>query len=148
MLLWYHHFFLDQATTPYSVVMTPFNAANAAGDRELGQELDLAFTCTINPAHECCAWIFAFQCRRLLRYHSRVCRPTLTPTSSGLSSSGDSNRVSSRNDHLRTTAACPPWQAAVSISSHAVMSTGAMAHWAFRPLMPHPTRVPRPASPC
>ena len=49
LLLWYHHFFLDQATTPYSVVMSPFNAANAAGDRELGQEIDVLFNIAINP---------------------------------------------------------------------------------------------------
>ncbi|MEO1530015.1 MAG: alginate export family protein [Planctomycetota bacterium] len=49
LLLWYHHFFLDQATTPYSVVMTPFNAANVAGDRELGQEIDVLFNIAINP---------------------------------------------------------------------------------------------------
>jgi hypothetical protein len=43
MILWYHHFFLDQATTPYGVTMAPFNAANAAGDKELGQEIDVLF---------------------------------------------------------------------------------------------------------
>ncbi|TWT89335.1 alginate export family protein [Stieleria varia] len=49
LLLWYHHFFLDQATTPYGVTMAPFNAANAAGDRELGQEIDVLFNVNINP---------------------------------------------------------------------------------------------------
>ena len=49
LLAWYHYFFLDQSTTPYSVVMTPFNAANAAGNRELGQEIDFAFNAAINP---------------------------------------------------------------------------------------------------
>ena len=51
LLLWYHHFFLDQATTPYSVVMTPFNdpVTNPAGDRELGQEIDVLFNIAINP---------------------------------------------------------------------------------------------------
>ena len=49
LLLWYHHFFLDQETTPYNVTMSPFNAANAAGDRELGQEIDILFSCAINP---------------------------------------------------------------------------------------------------
>ena len=49
MLLWYHYFFLDEKTTPYSVVMTPYNAANAAGDRELGHEIDLLFTAMLNP---------------------------------------------------------------------------------------------------
>lgn len=48
LLLWYHYFFLDEKTTPYSVVMTPYNAANAAGDRELGHEIDVLFTATLN----------------------------------------------------------------------------------------------------
>ena len=49
LLLWYHHFFLDQLTTPYSVTMAPFNAANVAGDRELGQEIDVLFQLSLNP---------------------------------------------------------------------------------------------------
>ncbi|MCO8125428.1 alginate export family protein [Stieleria sp. TO1_6] len=49
LLLWYHHFFLDQATTPYGVTMVPFNPANAAGDKELGQEIDVVLTGAINP---------------------------------------------------------------------------------------------------
>ncbi len=49
LLLWYHYFFLDQKTTPYSVVMTPYNGDNAAGDRELGQEIDVLFDITLNP---------------------------------------------------------------------------------------------------
>ncbi|MCA9128046.1 MAG: alginate export family protein [Planctomycetales bacterium] len=48
-LLWYHYFFLDQATTPYSVVMTPFNAANTAGSKDLGHEIDTLFTINLNP---------------------------------------------------------------------------------------------------
>ena len=48
-LLWYHYFFLDQATTPYSVVMTPFNTASPAGSKDLGHEIDLLATVTINP---------------------------------------------------------------------------------------------------
>ncbi|MCC9600673.1 alginate export family protein [Stieleria sp. JC731] len=49
LLLWYHNFWLDELTTPYNVTMAPFNGANAAGDSELGQEIDIAFTATINP---------------------------------------------------------------------------------------------------
>lgn len=49
MLLWYHYFFLDQATTPYSVVMTPFNAGNAAGSKDLGHEIDVLFTVNVDP---------------------------------------------------------------------------------------------------
>ncbi len=50
-LLWYHYFFLDQATTPYSVVMTPYNAGNAAVSKDLGHEIDLLWTININPRH-------------------------------------------------------------------------------------------------
>ncbi len=49
LLLWYHYFFLDQSTTPCSVVMTPYNAANLAVSRDLGHEIDLLVTVTINP---------------------------------------------------------------------------------------------------
>ncbi|TWU57457.1 alginate export family protein [Rubripirellula reticaptiva] len=48
LLLWYHHFFLDQSTTPYGVTMAPYNAANAAGDKELGQEIDVLFNVNLN----------------------------------------------------------------------------------------------------
>lgn len=53
-LAWYHHFFMDQATAPSNVNMTvfggPTNAAgNPGGDKELGQEIDLALTVAINP---------------------------------------------------------------------------------------------------
>ena len=50
-LVWYHYFFLDQATTPYSVVMSPYNAGNAAVSKDLGHEIDLLWTFTINPRH-------------------------------------------------------------------------------------------------
>ena len=49
MILWYHHFFLDQATTPYGLTLAPYNAGNAAGDRELGQEIDILFNINLNP---------------------------------------------------------------------------------------------------
>ena len=49
LLVWYHYFFLDQKTTPYSVVMTPFNPDNRAGDRELGHEIDVLFNISLNP---------------------------------------------------------------------------------------------------
>ena len=42
LLTWYHYFFLEtQSDTPYSVVMTPFNGANAPGSTELGHEIDM-----------------------------------------------------------------------------------------------------------
>ncbi|MFK8112141.1 MAG: alginate export family protein [Rubripirellula sp.] len=49
LLLWYHYFLLDEATTPYGVTMAPFNANNAAGDKELGHELDVVFNINLNP---------------------------------------------------------------------------------------------------
>ncbi len=49
LLLWYHYFMLDQATTPYSIVMTPFNPNNLAASRDLGHEIDLLVTTKINP---------------------------------------------------------------------------------------------------
>lgn len=49
LLLWYHHFFLDEATTPYNLTLAPFNPGVAAGDRELGQELDILFNVALNP---------------------------------------------------------------------------------------------------
>ena len=47
-LLWYHYFFLDQATTPYSVVMSPYNAGNAAVSKDLGHEIDCLLNITLN----------------------------------------------------------------------------------------------------
>lgn len=47
-LLWYHYFFLNEATTPYSVVMTPFNAAGGAVSKDLGHEIDCLFTIALN----------------------------------------------------------------------------------------------------
>ncbi len=48
VLLWYHYFFLDQATTPYSVTMNPFNPGNKAGSRDLGNELDVLATINLD----------------------------------------------------------------------------------------------------
>ena len=52
MILWYHSFWLVEQTTPYDVVMRPFNRTfgNAlAGDKELGQEIDMIFNINLNP---------------------------------------------------------------------------------------------------
>lgn len=49
LLVWYHYLFLDQKTTPYNVNGVPYNPANAAGDRELGHEIDVLFNITLNP---------------------------------------------------------------------------------------------------
>ena len=73
MLIWYHYFFMDQLTTPYSVVMTPYNAGNAAGDRELGHEIDLAFTASINPRTSVVVGYSHFNAGRLLQDHSGCC---------------------------------------------------------------------------
>jgi len=52
MLVWYHYFFLDQKTTPYNNVLTPYRPGLAAADRELGHEIDLALTLTLHPRHQ------------------------------------------------------------------------------------------------
>jgi hypothetical protein len=45
VLLWYYHFFLENRNdTPYTVVMSSFNPANAPGSRDLGDEIDLLLT--------------------------------------------------------------------------------------------------------
>jgi Alginate export len=49
LLLWYHYFLLDEKTTPYDVVMQPFNTNTVAGDRELGHEIDVLFDIAVNP---------------------------------------------------------------------------------------------------
>jgi len=47
LLVWYHYFFLDQATTPYNVGGAPISTV-AAGDKELGSEIDLALSITLD----------------------------------------------------------------------------------------------------
>ena len=49
LLLWYHYFRLDELTTPYDVVMQPYNTNTQAGDKELGHEIDVLFNVTLNP---------------------------------------------------------------------------------------------------
>ncbi|MCM2373148.1 alginate export family protein [Aporhodopirellula aestuarii] len=49
LILWYHYFRLDQATTPYSVVMTPYNTTTAAASKDLGSEIDVLFNINLNP---------------------------------------------------------------------------------------------------
>jgi hypothetical protein len=50
LLVWYYYFFLQNGNdTPYNVNMTPFNPANAPGSRDLGHEIDLTATYSINP---------------------------------------------------------------------------------------------------
>lgn len=49
-LLWYYYFFLaDGRDTPYNVNSAPFAAGSAPGSRELGHEIDMVLTYTINP---------------------------------------------------------------------------------------------------
>jgi hypothetical protein len=53
VLVWYYYFFLDRIDdTPYNVNMTPFAPGVAPGSRDLGHELDLVFTYTLNPRME------------------------------------------------------------------------------------------------
>lgn len=48
-LMWYHYFFLDQATTPFGVTMQPYNGGNMAVSKDLGHEIDCLFTINLNP---------------------------------------------------------------------------------------------------
>jgi hypothetical protein len=49
-LLWYYYLFLDtRADTPYTVAMTPFAPGSQPASRDLGHELDLLATITVNP---------------------------------------------------------------------------------------------------
>ncbi|WP_419189383.1 alginate export family protein [Stieleria marina] len=49
LLLWYHYLRLNEATTPYDVVLQPYNTNTAAGDKELGHEIDVLFNINLNP---------------------------------------------------------------------------------------------------
>jgi len=50
LLVWYYYLFLENANdSPYNVNMTAFNPANAPASSELGQEIDLIASYTINP---------------------------------------------------------------------------------------------------
>lgn len=49
-MIWYYYFFLeDKRDTPYNINMTPFNPNNTPASRDLGHEIDLLFTYTLNP---------------------------------------------------------------------------------------------------
>ncbi len=52
LLVWYHYLMLDRATTPYSVVMTPYNAGNRAVSRDLGHEVDFLLTYARSPREQ------------------------------------------------------------------------------------------------
>jgi hypothetical protein len=50
LLVWYYYLMLENINdTPYNVNMTPFNTANAPASRDLGHEVDLLVTYTLNP---------------------------------------------------------------------------------------------------
>ena len=49
LLLWYHYFRLVEETTPYSVVMTPYNKDVQAESKDLGHEIDLLFNINLDP---------------------------------------------------------------------------------------------------
>ncbi|TWT74203.1 alginate export family protein [Allorhodopirellula solitaria] len=49
LILWYHYFRLVEATTPYSVVMTPYNTTTPAASKDLGHEIDVLLNYNINP---------------------------------------------------------------------------------------------------
>ena len=48
MIIWYHYFALVEETTPYSVVLTPFETTTQADSRDLGHEIDVAFNINLN----------------------------------------------------------------------------------------------------
>lgn len=53
LLIWYYYFFLENANdTPYNVNSTPFAPGATPANADLGHELDLAATRTINPRME------------------------------------------------------------------------------------------------
>ena len=50
VLVWYYYFFLQNGNdTPYNVNMTPYTLAGPGASRDLGHELDLLFTYSLNP---------------------------------------------------------------------------------------------------
>ncbi len=49
LIVWYHYFRLVEATTPYSVVMTPYNNTTPAQSKDLGHEIDVLFNYNLNP---------------------------------------------------------------------------------------------------
>ena len=50
LLIWYYYLFLHSINdTPYNVNMTPYNPNNAPASRDLGHELDLLLTYSLNP---------------------------------------------------------------------------------------------------
>jgi hypothetical protein len=53
VLVWYYYFFLQNADdTPYNVNMTPYTLVGPGASRDLGHEIDLLFTCTLNARME------------------------------------------------------------------------------------------------
>lgn len=50
LIAWYHYMFLEtKSDTPYSIAMTPFNAANAPGSADLGHEIDFVASYSLTP---------------------------------------------------------------------------------------------------
>ncbi|TWU15229.1 alginate export family protein [Allorhodopirellula heiligendammensis] len=49
LILWYHYFRLVEETTPYSVVMTPYNDTTQAQSKDLGHEIDVLLNYNVNP---------------------------------------------------------------------------------------------------
>lgn len=52
MIVWYHYFALVESTTPYDVVMNPYESVASGGEaatsRDLGHEIDVAFNINLN----------------------------------------------------------------------------------------------------
>ena len=50
LLVWYYYFFLEnKRDTPYNINMSAFNKPNAPVSADLGQEIDLIATYSLNP---------------------------------------------------------------------------------------------------
>jgi hypothetical protein len=50
VLVWYYYLFLENKNdSPYNVNMSAFNGANPPASADLGHELDLTFTYSLNP---------------------------------------------------------------------------------------------------
>ncbi len=49
LIVWYHYFRLVEATTPYNVVMRPYNTTTPAQSKDLGQEIDFLLNYNVNP---------------------------------------------------------------------------------------------------
>lgn len=67
MLVWYHSFFLAEKTAPYGVPGFPYNRAEPADEQELGNEVDLLLSVTLDPRLLLCSAVRTSTQRRISR---------------------------------------------------------------------------------